>query len=94
VLVALNAWTTRVVLRDELSSPAQRAAQIAFVWLIPLLGSLLTLHMNRKHPEPPTGRYRENPDAGDDFGYSRPRGRRNESMSESNGPAETSSSDD
>lgn len=84
-LVLLNAWTTRVVFQDDLSSPKERAAQIAFVWLVPFLGALLALHMKRKQPEPSTGRYRERLDPGDDFGYSRPRHRRNESDHESDG---------
>jgi cytochrome bd-type quinol oxidase subunit 1 len=51
ILVLLNAWTTRVVFRDDLSSQTQRAAQIILVWLVPFLGALLTLHMKRREPE-------------------------------------------
>lgn len=94
-LALLNAWTTRAVLQDDLSSQGQRAAQIAFVWLVPFLGALLTLHLKRKQPEPSSGRYREEPDPGDDFGYSRPRHRRTEESAEAegSGSAEGGSSD-
>lgn len=70
VVIILNAWTTRFVLRDHLASPGQRVAQIAFVWLLPLFGALLTLHLKRMEPEPPSGHYAETPHLGDDFGVS------------------------
>lgn len=85
VLVLLNAWATRVVLRDDLASQEQRAAQIAFVWLIPFLGALLTLHMKRTAPERSFGRYSEPPDPGDDFGYSTRRHRKTDKATESEG---------
>jgi hypothetical protein len=69
-LVALNLWATRIILRDDLSSNAQRAAQIFVVWLLPLVGGLLTLFLKRAMPETSSGRYREIPDPGDDFGAS------------------------
>ena len=69
-LVGLNAWATRAVLRDDLSSLAQRSAQIAVVWLFPVLGASLTLYLKRKELEPGAGRYGEAPDVGDDFGIS------------------------
>jgi len=67
----LDAWVTWRVLGDGLSSPGQRAAQIALVWLLPLLGALLVLNLQRRNAESGSGRYREIPDAGDDFAYSR-----------------------
>lgn len=85
VLVLLNTWTTRSVLRDDLSPQGQRASQIAFVWLVPFLGALLTLHLKRKETESSTGRYREEPDPGDDFGYSRPRHHMTEEAAEAEG---------
>ena len=66
VLVFLNARATRAVLADDLSTQGQRAAQIAFVWLVPFLGALLTLHFKRIEPEASAGRYLDNPDIGDD----------------------------
>ena len=66
-ILLANAWATRAVLIDDLSTPAQRAAQLAFIWLVPLLGALLTLHFLRKDDEPSEGRYREIPDPGGDM---------------------------
>lgn len=86
LLLPLNAWATRAVVRDSLSSREQRTAQIAFVWLVPLIGALLTLYLKRAELEPPTGRYREEPDPGDDFGHPRPRIRRNNETSEPGQP--------
>jgi hypothetical protein len=73
VAIILNAWTTRVVLRDHLSSRDQRAGQIAFIWFLPVVGALLTLYLKRTDPEPSSGHYAETPDPGDDFGRLRPR---------------------
>lgn len=87
LLLPLNAWATQAVLRDALSSREQRIAQIVFVWLVPLIGALLTLYLKRAELEPPTGRYREEPDPGDDFSHSRPRTRRNNETSESDQPS-------
>jgi hypothetical protein len=67
VVAFLNAWATRAISRDHLSTAAQRSAQIAFVWLIPIVGALFALHFMRKDEEPSQGRYREIPDPGDDM---------------------------
>jgi hypothetical protein len=96
VLALLNAWATRAVLLDGLSSRSQRAAQITFVWLVPLIGALLTLYLKRGHSEAPSGRYREDRELGDDFGYLRPhRGRTGTTTrpSESAGSGEAATSD-
>jgi hypothetical protein len=68
--VLLDAWATYVIVRDELSSRGQRLAQLALVWLVPFIGSLLTLYFKRSQTELPTGHYREARDPGDDFAYS------------------------
>ena len=70
LLVALNAWTMLAVLRDTLSTRGQRIAQLAFIWLLPVVGALLTLHLKRSAPEASMGCYRDAPDAGDDFAAS------------------------
>lgn len=71
VLVLLNAWATRAVLQDQPSSLGQRTGQVALVWLVPVVGALLTLYLKRRDAEAPVGRYREEPDPGDDFAMSR-----------------------
>ena len=58
------------VLRDEATSPKQRAGQVAVVWVVPLLGALLTLYLKRDQQEEASRKYREVPDPGDDFGHS------------------------
>ena len=69
-IVALDIWASWRIFRDDLSSRAQRWAQLGFVWFVPLIGALITLQLKKKEPERGTGQYREIPDAGDDFGYS------------------------
>lgn len=89
-LALLNAWATRAILGDQLSTAAQRAAQIAFVWLIPILGALFALHFMRKDEEPAEGRYREIPNPGDDMVSSTHgfRAGRDKVGSDSSGPTE------
>jgi hypothetical protein len=70
IVAALNVWASWLVFRDDLSSSGQRWGQFAFVWLVPLIGALVTLHLKRREPERGSGQYREIPDPGDDFGYS------------------------
>ena len=67
VLVVLNAWVTWRAIHDDLNTGVQRFAQIALVWIIPFLGALLVLHLQRQHPERSSGRYRDALDAGEDF---------------------------
>jgi hypothetical protein len=64
--LALNLWATRLILADDLSSESQRYGQLALVWLLPLLGAVVVLAVHRK-AEPPSRRYRTQPDPGDDF---------------------------
>lgn len=70
VLLMLNLWATQAVLGDPLSSAGQRSAQLLFVWLLPFAGALLTLHLKRREAERASGRYRDIPDPGNDFGMS------------------------
>lgn len=69
-LLALNAWATLLVLRDVLSSIAQRIAQLAIVWFFPVLGAVLTIVIKKQSVPRGRGRYREEPEPPDDFGYS------------------------
>jgi hypothetical protein len=74
ILIAIglvNAWVTARVLGDGLSSLGQRVAQIALVWLLPAVGAMIVLNLQRRHGEKGSGRYREIPEAGDDFGNQR-----------------------
>jgi hypothetical protein len=65
----LNIKATRLVLRDALSERNQKVAQLLFVWLVPLIGALVVLAVHRR-AEPPSRKYREPADAGDDFAFS------------------------
>lgn len=70
VLLLLNVWVSWRAINDDLSTRAQRAAHILLIWALPFLGALLVLHLQRQHPERHSGRYRELPEAGDEFGAS------------------------
>ena len=65
-----SAWVTYRIVHDHLSTSGQRVAQTILVWLVPVLGAMIVLHMQRQNPEVSTGKYREPPDPGDDFGMS------------------------
>jgi hypothetical protein len=80
-LVLLNIWATWRAY-DDLSTPLQKVALVALIWVLPVLGALLVLHMLRQHPERRSGHYPGEPDPGDDFGYSRKRVRRTEDAGE------------
>jgi len=68
-LVVANGFATWKVVRDEFAQPAQRAAQLLAIWLVPVLGAILIFAIHRR-PEEPSRQYRSAPDAGDDFGAS------------------------
>ena len=70
VLLLLNAWVTWRAVRDDLSSSGQRIAQIGLIWLMPVLGALIVLHLQRQQPDHGSGRYPPEQDAGEDFGFS------------------------
>jgi hypothetical protein len=69
VLLWLNIKATRLVLRDSLSERMQRIAQVLLVWLVPLVGALIVLAVHRR-TEPPSQKYREALEPGDDYAYS------------------------
>ena len=83
VIVVLNVGVTWRIFRDNWSSPSQRIAQAVIVWLLPFVGALVVLHLQRKQPERGSGQYPANPDAGDDFGVSTRSFRRTEESSSS-----------
>jgi hypothetical protein len=67
-LIATNIGASRLVVRDDLSERAQKVAQLAAVWLLPIVGAIVVFAVHRKD-EPPSRKYREEPDPGDGFDY-------------------------
>ncbi|MES2355944.1 MAG: hypothetical protein V4568_16395 [Pseudomonadota bacterium] len=48
-VAVINSWATFRIIRDDLSSRLQKAAQITLVWVAPLLGALLIIHLLRQN---------------------------------------------
>jgi hypothetical protein len=69
ILLALNLWATRKVVSDEAITKQQRRAQLAIVWLLPLLGALVVFGIHRA-TELPSRKYRDAADPGDDYAIS------------------------
>ena len=67
ILTLLNVWVSRRVLGDELSSETQHLAQLAFVWLVPIIGALVTIQIQRKNVERFTGGTSGSRDIADDW---------------------------
>jgi len=65
-LLCLNVFATRLIHRDEYSEKAQRAAQLLFVWLVPVIGAIAIWGMYRSEEKSP-GRYRDIPEPDDDL---------------------------
>jgi len=74
VLLIVNGFATREVLRDRFAERHQRMFQLLALWLVPVFGAILVFAMHRKPEEPPR-KYPEIPDPGDDFGASGQAGR-------------------
>ena len=66
IVLWLSIKATVLIARDRLIEGGQKAAQLALVWLLPLVGAILVLAVNRP-PEAPSRKYRERQDAGEDF---------------------------
>lgn len=64
VVLAMSIKATLMVLRDDLSEPAQRTAQLALVWLLPIVGPIIVFAVHRTK-EPPSKKYRVETDYGD-----------------------------
>ncbi|SDX58897.1 hypothetical protein SAMN04515617_10529 [Collimonas sp. OK242] len=60
-IVTINIVATVRVPRDDLSSRMQRAGQIAFIWLIPILGTTLTIYLMRNDLPRGAGTYPKEP---------------------------------
>ena len=65
--LALNIWATLVIVSDHMLSYKQRAVQIIFVWLLPLLGAILAIQI-RARPEKSTPNSNQIENEPDDFG--------------------------
>ena len=68
-IVLSSAWVTWRIIRDDLLSRGQQVAQVIFVWVLPILGPLLVVHLQRQHLATGSGRYSIEPDM-EDFGES------------------------
>ena len=69
LLVALNSWATYRIVRERIPSHLQRVAQFAFVWLLPILGAVLALSLNRQSSLPSLGRYPNDPERPEDIAF-------------------------
>ena len=67
-LAALNLWALWRICANDLSSRYQQWAQLAFVWLVPIVGALVTLQLKREEPERGSGTYPAELDPQNDFG--------------------------
>ena len=75
-LIALNVFVTYRVIRDDLAEPIHRVTHILLVWLVPVVGALIVLHLQRKSLESASGRYHEPAELRDDVGGPRYQGSR------------------
>ena len=66
IVLWLSIKATVVIARDGLMEGRQKALQLALVWLLPLIGAILVLAVNRPL-EAPSRKYRKRQDAGEDF---------------------------
>ena len=57
----LNIKATKAVLRDDLSDRNQRLMQLALVWLLPVIGAVIVLAVNRP-AEKASCKYRDAPE--------------------------------
>lgn len=57
----LNIKATKAVLRDDLSDRNQRLMQLALVWLLPVIGAVIVLAVNRP-AEKASRKYRDAPE--------------------------------
>ena len=69
IVLGLNIKSTIAIWNDAFSERRQKTLQLALVWLVPLIGAIVTLAVHRP-PEKPTRQYSESPDPGEDFGIS------------------------
>lgn len=51
-LIAFNVYVTRIILFSQACDDRQKVWQTGFVWLLPVLGAFVALHIHRE-PAPP-----------------------------------------
>lgn len=66
IVLWLSIKATVMIVRDTLLERWQKAAQLSLVWLLPLIGAVVVLAVNRPL-EAPSRKYRERQDPGEDF---------------------------
>ncbi len=52
LLIVLNLYATRVIISSHACDGQQRILQTAFVWLLPVLGAFVALHIHREPSRP------------------------------------------
>jgi hypothetical protein len=67
ILVALNTYASYQCYQDSMSSLSQRLAQIAFVWVVPVIGAVLAIRLIHNAPESSTGNYQSERVTGEDY---------------------------
>lgn len=52
LLIAFNLYATRIILSSHACDARQKIWQIGFIWLIPVLGAFVALHIHREPSRP------------------------------------------
>ncbi|BBB58624.1 hypothetical protein UNDKW_0351 [Undibacterium sp. KW1] len=73
VLLAMNVYVTYLLARSDFFEPAQKYAQYALIWLLPVIGAILCYLFVQPSLGPPSGQYinRENAPENDFMDFSR-----------------------
>ncbi|MBS1160868.1 MAG: hypothetical protein H6R15_3287 [Proteobacteria bacterium] len=72
VIVAANLLATLRIIRCDFDSTAQRAAQLAFVWCLPVIGAVIVFFLTRANLEPHAGCYPKKKEEPDDVVVAQP----------------------
>lgn len=71
-IAALNSVASARVLRCPVTSTGQKVAQLALVWLLPVIGAVVAISMTRNETEPGSGRYAEQREEIEEVAVSKP----------------------
>ncbi|MES2036850.1 MAG: hypothetical protein V4495_03350 [Pseudomonadota bacterium] len=73
VLLAMNVYVTYLLVKSEFFEPAQKYAQYALIWLLPVIGAILCYLFVQPSLGSPSGQYvnRENDPESDFMDFSR-----------------------